>query len=157
MHRTTLTFSCTAALAAALPSPAEAQAFSITRSVIATGGGTSSGGVFSVTGTTGETGSGSLLCYGGKFDLASGFWAGRPAVVWPEPRPLGVTVVAGGYTTGVEWRPSRPGWRVEYSRDLIQWATVLSPTAELPLGALTVVASGPVAPRVYWRLVRLPN
>jgi hypothetical protein len=49
-------------------------AFAITSSVIAGGGGTSTGGAFSVTGTLGQPAAGGLLS-GGPFALSSGFWS----------------------------------------------------------------------------------
>jgi hypothetical protein len=50
-------------------------AFQITRSVIASGGGQSSGGAFSQTGTIGETVAGGLS-NAGSYSIVSGFWPG---------------------------------------------------------------------------------
>ena len=65
-----------------LAAPAGAQ-FVITRSVIAGGGGESSGGVFTVRGTIGQHAAGpaSGAMTGGSFGHTSGFWAGLPCAV----------------------------------------------------------------------------
>lgn len=52
--------------------------FAIQQSVIAGGGGNSSGGIFSVEGTSGQTGSGTISV-GGSFSTQSGFWSGTLA------------------------------------------------------------------------------
>ena len=49
--------------------------FEITKSTIDNGGGTSSGGEFSVTGTIGQPDANPQISTGGKFTLAGGFWA----------------------------------------------------------------------------------
>ena len=49
--------------------------FEITRSTIDNGGGTSSGGQFSVTGTIGQHDASSQRSTGGSYSLAGGFWA----------------------------------------------------------------------------------
>src|SRR5688500_11521071 len=49
--------------------------FTITKSVIAGGGGNASGGTFSVNGTIGQPVAGVPMT-GGTFNLESGFWAG---------------------------------------------------------------------------------
>lgn len=153
MHRTlTVSF----ALAAALPAQAD---FTLTRSVIATGG-TSAGGLFTVTGTTGETAAGSAAASGARFDLASGFWAGRPAVMWPvlEPQAPTVQTVGGGpgFHVGLEWSPSRAGWRLEISYNLIHWSTALASTTTEVRNSVTLVGAGPVPRLFFWRQVRLP-
>jgi hypothetical protein len=50
--------------------------FEITRSTIDGGGGTSTGGDFSLTGTTGQADAGQHSSSGGEFSLAGGFWTG---------------------------------------------------------------------------------
>lgn len=141
----------------------DSPSFRLMRGVVAPGGSTSSGGVFSVTGTAGETAAGSRVSSGALFDLASGFWAGRPAVVWPEAIALGVRssfLPPHGisiHIPKVEWSPSRAGWRLQYSRDLITWENYLDIVTDSHRGEAEVVAVGPVAPHFYWRLVRLPQ
>ena len=154
MHRTlTVSF----ALAAALPAQAD---FTLTRSVIATGGGTSAGGLFTVTGTTGETAAGSPAASGARFDLASGFWAAMPAVMWPvlAPQAPVVQTAAGGpgFNVRLEWSPSRAGWKLEFSYDLINWTTAVASTTSNSRNFVTLVGGGPVPRLFFWRQVRLP-
>lgn len=54
--------------------------FEITKSVIAGGGGTSSGGEFTLSGTIGQSLAGTTSS-GGDFQLTSGFWGGAAAPV----------------------------------------------------------------------------
>ncbi len=49
--------------------------FEITKSTIDSGGGTSSGGDFSLTGTIGQHDANPQISSGGQFSLAGGFWA----------------------------------------------------------------------------------
>ena len=49
--------------------------FVMTKSTIDGGGGTSSGGSFSLTGTIGQADASSVISTGGTFSLAGGFWA----------------------------------------------------------------------------------
>jgi len=156
--RHTFTFSCVAALVSVLPAVAADPLFSLQRGVVAPGGGTSTGGAFSVTGTVGETCAGSPLAYGAKFDLASGFWAGRPAVMWPEAEILQITPLsAGGYSATMIWAPSRSGWRLEYSFGLSEWNPLLSSTTAEPVTTLNFSSPGPVPPLTALRLKRNAN
>jgi len=59
----------------ACPFAAHAQPFAIEKSVIAGGGGTSTGGSFTLSGTIGQHDAGSTMT-GGNFTLTGGFWAG---------------------------------------------------------------------------------
>ena len=49
--------------------------FEITKSTINNGGGTSSGGEFSITGTIGQPDANQQISTGAEFALAGGFWA----------------------------------------------------------------------------------
>ena len=60
-------------LALGSPSPASAQ-YSIDWSTIDSGGGTSTGGVYSVTGTIGQPDAGGPIT-GGQYSLTGGFWS----------------------------------------------------------------------------------
>lgn len=50
--------------------------FSVTRSVIASGGATATGGAFSLTGTIGQ--SATAVSSGGEFTVSGGFWPRTP-------------------------------------------------------------------------------
>lgn len=60
--------------------------FQISKSVIAGGGGNSTGGIFNLDGTTGQCVAGSTST-GGIFTLAGGFWGGGSVVGTPTPTP----------------------------------------------------------------------
>ena len=83
---------CTFGLLALAGMKASAQ-FSIDSFTIAGGGGTSAGGLFTVTGTIGQTDAGAMS--GGTYSLAGGFWGAIPT---PPPSGsviIGVSVFAG--------------------------------------------------------------
>ena len=56
--------------------------FEITKSTIDNGGGTSSGGDFSLTGTIGQSDANPQISTGGGFLLAGGFWAKAHDVIF---------------------------------------------------------------------------
>ena len=62
--------------------PANAQSYSIDWSTVDGGGGTSTGGVYSVTGTIGQPDAGSTMS-GGNYTLEGGFWGIIAAVPTP--------------------------------------------------------------------------
>lgn len=87
---------CAAALGAAVLLAAltlKAQDFSLEWSVVAAGGGQSSGGDFVLEGSAGEAESGPMS--GGDFELSEGFWSLVGAVDTPGAPPLSVTVTGG--------------------------------------------------------------
>lgn len=91
--------------------------FEITQSVIASGGGASSGSGFTIEGTTGQTLAGNALA-GGQFAAASGFWHFTPA-----------PPVVVGYEADVAPRPSGDG--MIQSNDVVQVRRFLN-TADTP-------------------------
>jgi hypothetical protein len=68
--------------------------FTITKSVIAGGGGTSSGGTFTLDGTIGQAAAGTTST-GGNFSLTGGFWGGTAAPVTAVSISGRVTTPAG--------------------------------------------------------------
>lgn len=69
-----------------------AQSFSIDSFTIAGGGGTSSGGVFSVSGTIGQPDAGAMS--GGNYSLVGGFWGALPTLP-PAPTVIEISVAPG--------------------------------------------------------------
>lgn len=81
MKRTvTSTLAIVALAASALTLGQSGGEFEITKSTIDGGGGTSSGGEFSLTGTIGQHDAGTQILRGGEFSLAGGFWANAEVV-----------------------------------------------------------------------------
>src|SRR5271165_812338 len=94
----------------------QAQSYSIDWDVIAGGGGTTTGGVYSVSSTIGQIVAGGSLA-GGAYSFSSGFWSlyavatsGAPAlsILLSDPK----TVV-------VAWPSSATGWTLQHSADLV--------------------------------------
>ncbi|GDY22096.1 hypothetical protein LBMAG56_34430 [Verrucomicrobiota bacterium] len=108
-------FSVFAALALfANVSDASAQTFSISPSVIASGGGTSTGGVFSVSGTIGQLAAGNLA--GGNLTLQGGFWSSAVAVQTPGAPHLNVVRSGGNYV--ITWADTGAGFVLEVATAL---------------------------------------
>ena len=79
---------CLMALAAAATAQvAQGGTYTLEQSVIAGGGGTSSGGTFSITGTTGQSAAGASST-GGTFNVKGGFWTPGPFA----PTAAGVSI-----------------------------------------------------------------
>ena len=101
-----------------LAASAPAQNYSIDWFTIDGGGGTSTGGVYSITGTIGQPDAGVLS--GGSYSLVGGFW-GLIIPVQQEGAPtLYIQNLLDG-TAKVSWVPNTPGF-------VLQEATALTPT-----------------------------
>ena len=108
-------FSVIAAFALfAAASGATAQTFAVSPSVIASGGGTSTGGIFSVSGTIGQPATGNLA--GGNFVLQGGFWSGAVAVQTPGAPHLNLVRSGGNYV--LTWADTGAGFVLEIATAL---------------------------------------
>jgi hypothetical protein len=87
-----------------LPFPTLAQPFSIPWHTIDGGGGTSTGGVFTVRGTIGQPDAGGPLT-NGQFSVIGGFWALPQAVQTPEAPTLTIVPASPGFAT-ISWTPA---------------------------------------------------
>ena len=87
-------------------SMSQAQSFSIDWYSMDGGGGTSTGGVYAVTGTIGQPDAGSLM--GGEYALEGGFW-GILAVPTAAGPTLLVVPAGLGFAT-ISWNPDSPGF-----------------------------------------------
>jgi hypothetical protein len=110
------------AAAAALAGPLSAQPFSISPSVIATGGGTATGGPFQLTGTIGQSEAGPRLS-GGCLSVDPGFWGRYSLVATPGAPILHARQIEPNYVR-VAFVPGCGAW-------VLQWTRVLEtdPTA----------------------------
>lgn len=98
-----------------------AQNYSIDWYKIAGGGGTSTSGVYSVSGTIGQHDAGTMT--GGNYSLTGGFWSLVSAVQTPGAPPLCIT--HSGNTVTVYWQ-NVPGWSLQQNSDLaapMAWST----------------------------------
>lgn len=92
------------------PASLLAQSYSIDWHTIDGGGGTSTGGVYSVSGTIGQPDAGQTMT-GGNYSLTGGFWA--LYAVQTEGAPLLSIVAAGPSQATVSWTPDTPGWTLQ--------------------------------------------
>jgi hypothetical protein len=99
-----LTFAC-------FTLPAFTQSFSIDWSNVSGGGGTSTGGVYSVTGTIGQPDAGAPMT-GGQYSLTGGFWS-LYAVQTPGAPLLTITLNPQLSTINISWPSPSPGWTLQ--------------------------------------------
>jgi hypothetical protein len=101
-----------------LASSALAQTYSINWATIDGGGGTSTGGVYQVSGTIGQPDAGPTMS-GGNFSITGGFWSLLSAVQTPGAPTLAIQAAAPGNAT-ISWVPNTSGY-------VLQEAWSLSP------------------------------
>jgi hypothetical protein len=99
---------------AILASNAGAQSYSIDWSTIDGGGGTSTGGVYSVSGTIGQPDAGAMS--GGSYAVVGGFWAIVSAAQTPGS-PL-LTITHSGSGVKVSWPYPSTGWTLQQNPNL---------------------------------------
>ena len=88
---------------------ANAQSYSIDWFTIDGGGGTSTGGVYSVTGTIGQPDAGAMS--GGNYTLQGGFWGVLAAVPTPSAPLLSIFRTTTS-TVAVFWPSPSTGWNL---------------------------------------------
>jgi len=94
---------------------AHAQSYSIDWYKIAGGGGTSTGGQYSVSGTIGQHDASGAMT-GGNYSLTGGFWS-LISVVQTPGAPL-LTITYSGNQAIVSWSPSVTGWILQTNNNL---------------------------------------
>ena len=100
------------------------QTYTIDWYKIAGGGGTSTGAVYSVTGTIGQLdASGAMI--GGGYSVTGGFWSLLQVVQTPGAPTLIITHV--GNQAIVSWDPSATGWTLQTNNTLsaVSWGNYL--------------------------------
>jgi hypothetical protein len=100
---------------AGLALPAAAQNYSIDWFTIDGGGGTSTGGVYSVSGTIGQPDAGTMS--GGSYSLVGGFWGGIIALQTPGAPTLTIQNLSNG-TARITWSPATPGFVLQEAATL---------------------------------------
>jgi hypothetical protein len=114
-NKTLLGFVC----AMALTSTALAQSYSIDWYTIDGGGGTSTGGVYSVSGTIGQPDAGGPMT-NGQYSVTGGFWT-LPTAIQVIGAPTLTIVPAAPGQAAISWAPNTPGF-------VLQETLSLSPT-----------------------------
>ena len=124
---------------------AQAQNYSIDWFAIAGGGGTSTGGVFSVTGTIGQADAGHMS--GGNFTLEGGFWAIIAAVQTPGAPTLRVVRTTTN-TIVLAWPDPSTGFSLQ-ENSAPGWASVTSAPPIVVGSEKQVIISSPLGNRFY--------
>lgn len=116
---------------------AHAQSYSIDWFTIDGGGGTSSGGSYTLSGTIGQPDAGTLSA--GNYTLQGGFWPGVRVVPSPGEAPTMFIQRAVGNVT-VSWSPATPGFVLEVNDTLSPGLWAPSPSGGTNPVTLTVEA-----------------
>lgn len=127
---------------------ASGQTYSIDWHTIDGGGGTSTGGVYSVTGTIGQPDAGTMS--GGNYTLQGGFWGVVAAVQTPGAPFLNVFRTSTN-TVAVSWPSPSTGWTLQQNTNSVSsvnWSNVTS--GILDDGTTkTLIANPPTGNRFY--------
>ncbi len=94
---------------------ASGQSYSVDWYKISGGGGTSTGSVYTVTGTIGQPDAGGAMT-GGNYSLSGGFWS-LYAVQTPGA-PLLTIISHAGNQAVISWDPSVSGWTLQTNNNL---------------------------------------
>jgi len=114
------------------------------------GGGTSTGGVYSVSGTIGQPDAGAMS--GGNFTLQGGFWAVIAAVQTPGAPTLSIRMTATNSVI-VSWPAPSDGWLLQDNADLANtnsWGNVGG--APVTVGSEKQVVVTPPSGNRFYRL-----
>jgi hypothetical protein len=106
----------TLALLFSLTFTSRAQDYSIDWFTIDGGGGTSTGGVYAVSGTIGQPDAGGPMT-GGPYSLTGGFWVLPVLVQTPGAPVLHITNAVPGFAT-IWWTPPTPGFTLQSTESL---------------------------------------
>jgi hypothetical protein len=123
-----------------------AQNYSIDWYTIDGGGGTSSGGAYTVSGTIGQPDASTTLLTGGNYSLQGGFW---PGIIVPSTGDAPTLFIQlAGVSAIISWSPATPGFTLQQTDSLTSpsWspAPAGNPTSPLPAGTGTT----------YYRLLK---
>jgi len=125
--------------------------YAIDWSTIDAGGGTSTGGVYSVTGTVGQPDASVTTMTGGPYSLTGGFWT-IYAVPTPGAPLLTITLNSQLSTVTVSWPSPSAGWDLQQNTDLnmANWTT--PPETVTDNGPAKSITVSPPAGNRFYRL-----
>jgi hypothetical protein len=126
---------------------AMAQSYAINWHTIDGGGGTSTGGVYSVSGTIGQPDAGPTMT-NGQYAVTGGFWALPAAIQTPGAPTLTIAPAGAGQAT-ISWTPNTPGF-------ILQETWVLSPAnwTNSPSGSTNPIVVPATLPTKFYRLFK---
>jgi len=114
------------------------------------GGGTSTGGVYSVSGTIGQPDASVTTMTGGPYSLTGGFWA-IYAVPTPGAPPLAIFRTATNAVV-VSWPSPSTGWNLQQNTDLNTANWVTPPENVTDNGTQKFIIVNPPAGNRFYRL-----
>ena len=123
--------------------------YSLDWSTIDGGGGTSTGGVYSVSGTAGQPDTGAMS--GGNFTVEGGFWGVIAAVQTPGAPWLTITLNSQLSTLNVSWLSPSTGWNLQQNTNNISslnWSNITSGVQDDGT-TKTLVVNPPTGNRFY--------
>jgi len=123
--------------------------YTIDWSTIDGGGGTSTGGVYSVTGTIGQPDAGAMS--GGNYTLEGGFWGVIAAVQMPGAPSLTITLNSQLSTINVSWPSPSTGWNLQQNTNSVSslnWSNVTA-TIQDDGTTKTLIVNPPTGNRFY--------
>lgn len=112
------------------------------------GGGTSAGGVYSVSGTIGQPDAGGSMT-NGQYSVTGGFWA-LPQAVQVTGVPLLLITSASPGNVTISWSPNPPGFVLQET-----WSLSPANWTNSPSGATNPVTLSAAAPAKFYRLNKL--
>jgi len=128
---------------------AQAQSYSIDWSTIGGGGGTSTGGIYSVSGTIGQPGAGAAMS-GGNYSVTGGFWS-LYAVQTPGAPYLWVMRTTTN-TVCIWWAVSGTSWQLQATTNLVSAGSTWAPCSYTTNGANCTYIESPPAGNRFYRL-----
>ena len=128
-----------------------AQSYSIDWSTIDGGGGTSTGGVYSVSGTIGQPDAGTMS--GGNYSLTGGFWSLLSVVQTPGSPLLSISMTSSN-TALVSWPSPSTGWTLQQSTNSlvsVNWSNTPAPADN---GTIRYLIVNPPTGNRFYRLYK---
>jgi hypothetical protein len=130
----------------------QAQNYTIDWFTIDGGGGTSTGGVYTVSGTIGQPDANQQPLTGGSFSLPGGFWS-LYAVQTPGAPQLSIRFTATN-TVAVSWPSPSSGWSLYQNTNLTATNWTAVGTSPLDDGSHRTVIINPPTGNRYYRLIK---
>jgi len=124
-----------------------AQTYSVDWHTIDGGGGTSTGGVYSVTGTIGQPDAGPTMT-GGTFSIQGGFWA-LPVAVQTTNAPVLLIVPSNPGLATLSWEPPTPGFILQET-----WSLSTANWTNSPSGSTNPIVVPATLPTKFYRLTK---
>ncbi|TAK93944.1 MAG: hypothetical protein EPO07_17475 [Verrucomicrobia bacterium] len=143
-----------AALFCLIPSVSlRAQSYSIDWSTIDGGGGTSSGGVYSVSATIGQPDASATPMTGGNFSLTGGFWSLLSVVQTPGAPLLTITLTTTN-TALVSWAYPSTGYSLQQNTNLGTTNWIAPAQTVTNNGTINFIIVNPPTGNRFYRLFR---